>query len=349
MAELLDGGIGMATEIKIWEIEGQKISPVEDTPLAAQHLEEELETWITQAPGILGEELLVIDRQRDIPGVGRLDLLCIDVTGKLVVVELKRDRSAREAVAQALDYASWLNDAASDELLANAKQYLKADLSEVFESSFGVEMPSELLPQNHKLVIVASRLDASAERIVNYLRDRHAVEFNVVLLKYARVGGEHEVLVRTHLLPESTGKPSGEGAQPSVESLLGLAKERHVEVLVEACRALQEIWDERPRRTYGGSFRYKDRTIGNIVFGANVAGARKNSPDSKLDVWVRVGVLSEITGIPKERISQQLREDYSVIEVDKWDDAVVRLSSLGEAERLINQLKEWARQGQAKS
>jgi hypothetical protein len=31
----------MATEIKIWEIEGKKISPVEDTSLAAQHLEDE--------------------------------------------------------------------------------------------------------------------------------------------------------------------------------------------------------------------------------------------------------------------------------------------------------------------
>lgn len=83
----------MATEIMIWEIEGQKITPVEDTPLAAQHLEDELETWVTQVPNVLGDNLLVIDRQRDIPGVGRLDLLCIDKAGKLIVIELKRDRS----------------------------------------------------------------------------------------------------------------------------------------------------------------------------------------------------------------------------------------------------------------
>ena len=337
----------MATEIKIWEITDGKPNPVEDTPLADQHFEKELETWIAQASGILGEELLVIDRQREIEGVGRLDLLCIDATGKLVVVELKRDRSAREAVAQALDYASWLNDASSEEILANAKQYLKADLSEVFEKHFSVEMPSELLPQNHKLIIVASRLDASAERIVNYLRERHEVEFNVILLKYARLGQDREVLVRTLLLPESTGKPSGERVQPSIESLLRMASDRHVKDLVDACRNLQDVWDEKPQDTYGGSFRYKDRTIGNIVFGVNVAGARENSPDGKLDVWVRPGVLSEITGISEQRIRRQLKDGYSVLEEDSWD-SVVRLAARDDAERLVSQLKEWVRDSHAK-
>jgi len=193
----------MATEIKIWEIEGKKISPVEDTSLAAQHLEDELEDWIIQVPDVLGDDVLVIDRQRDIPGVGRLDLLCIDKTGKLIIVELKRDRSPREAVAQALDYASWLDDADPEGILAHAKEYLRAELPELFEEHFHTEMP-DIIPQNHRLLIVASRLDSSAERIVNYLGERYGVEFNVLLFKYARLTTGREVLVRTVLLPEST-------------------------------------------------------------------------------------------------------------------------------------------------
>jgi len=198
----------MATEIKIWEIRDQKISPVEETPLAAQHQEDELEAWITQAPDILGDEFLVIDRQREIPGVGRLDLLCIDKMGKLVIVELKRDRSPREAVAQPLDYASWLNEADPEEIFDHAKEYLGGELPEAFEEHFHAEMP-DILPQNHKLLIVASRLDSSAERIVNYLWERYGVEFNVFLFKYARLTGGHEVLVRTLLLPEGTRAPVG--------------------------------------------------------------------------------------------------------------------------------------------
>jgi RecB family endonuclease NucS len=70
-----------------------------------------LEEWICRNPELLGDRLLVIDRQRNISGVGQLDLLAIDEAGTLVVIELKRDRTPREAVAQVLDYASWLDSA----------------------------------------------------------------------------------------------------------------------------------------------------------------------------------------------------------------------------------------------
>lgn len=83
----------MATEIKVWEIVQGHVKAVEDASLASEHLESDLETWIAESPDILGERLLVIDRQREIEAVGRLDLLCIDPSGKLVIIELKRDRT----------------------------------------------------------------------------------------------------------------------------------------------------------------------------------------------------------------------------------------------------------------
>ncbi len=57
----------MATEIRIWEISEDKLTPIEDTSLVGQHQESELETWITKSPSILGGDLLIIDRQHDIP------------------------------------------------------------------------------------------------------------------------------------------------------------------------------------------------------------------------------------------------------------------------------------------
>jgi hypothetical protein len=342
----------MATEIKIWEIEDQKISPVEDTSLAAQHLENELETWITQAPNILGDDLLIIDRQRDIPGVGRLDLLCIEATGKLVVVELKRDKSARDTVAQALDYASWLNDAGLEEILEHAKEYLHAELSEEFEKHFGVDDMPDILPQNHRVVIVAARLDNSAERIVNYLRERYGVEFNVLLFKYARLAGGREVLVRTLLLPESTRVPVGtRQRQATVDDLIALARDRHIEDLVEDCRGVKGMWGEQPRNTYGGSFRYwatrKDGGY-NMVFGVNVAGTLAQAPSAKLDVWVRAHVLSQVTDVPEENIRKELQKSYSVVKEDN-DACVVRLSNRDEAGSLVKQLKEWAQGNQAQT
>src|SRR6266581_284963 len=85
----------MATEIKVWEINKGHLSPVKDSAFADTYPEKDLEDWIAENPDICGEDLLVIDRQRDVPDVGRLDLLCIDSTGRVVILELKRDESPR--------------------------------------------------------------------------------------------------------------------------------------------------------------------------------------------------------------------------------------------------------------
>jgi len=45
---------------------------------------------------------------------GIIDLLCIDESGNLIVVELKRDKTPREVTAQTLDYASWVDSLTSE-------------------------------------------------------------------------------------------------------------------------------------------------------------------------------------------------------------------------------------------
>ena len=55
---------------------------------------------------MLDPDLLVIGRQVPTGFGGTVDLLCLDPTGALVVVELKKGKTPREVTAQALDYAS---------------------------------------------------------------------------------------------------------------------------------------------------------------------------------------------------------------------------------------------------
>ena len=98
----------MASEIKLWQLHEGKLQDVNDS-FAAEHLEKDLEDLIEKNSTLLGDDLLVIGRQGEFRGVGILDLLCIDAAGKFVIVELKRDQTPREAVAQALHYASgWI-------------------------------------------------------------------------------------------------------------------------------------------------------------------------------------------------------------------------------------------------
>lgn len=51
---------------------------------------------------------MVVGRQVTTAFGKLIDLLAVDAEGNLTVVELKRDRTPREVVAQVLDYASWV-------------------------------------------------------------------------------------------------------------------------------------------------------------------------------------------------------------------------------------------------
>src|SRR3546814_13463893 len=49
-----------------------------------------------------------IGREVTIENGGRIDILAIDREGDLSIIELKRDRTPREVIAQVPDYASWV-------------------------------------------------------------------------------------------------------------------------------------------------------------------------------------------------------------------------------------------------
>lgn len=90
-----------------------------------------------------------------------------------MLIELKRDRTPRDVVAQALDYASWVEKLAAEDIAAIYKRYRQsADLAADFHAYFGLPLDEEALNQSHQIIIVASGLDASTERIVAYLSER---------------------------------------------------------------------------------------------------------------------------------------------------------------------------------
>ena len=78
--------------------------------------EQKLEEMIVRDPRILSSEWLLIGRQEITSHGGRIDLLAIAPDGSLVLIELKRDRTPREIVAQALDYASWVEQLTSEKI-----------------------------------------------------------------------------------------------------------------------------------------------------------------------------------------------------------------------------------------
>ena len=97
----------MSFSMNLWKVSGNNIKEINKTKL---NYEERLEDWIVNDSSILGIDLLIIGRQVPTEFGGRIDLLCIDPQGDIVILELKRDRTPREIVAQILDYASWVKN-----------------------------------------------------------------------------------------------------------------------------------------------------------------------------------------------------------------------------------------------
>jgi len=79
---------------------------------------DDLQEWVIAEPRILGEELLVITSEyAGFEGtLDRLDVLALDRSGKLVVIELKRDRADATTDLQALKYASFCSTLTAEDV-----------------------------------------------------------------------------------------------------------------------------------------------------------------------------------------------------------------------------------------
>lgn len=161
--------------------------------------EQLLEDMIVKAPRLLSDEWMLIGRQEDTAYSGRIDLLAIAPDGSLVLIELKRDRTPRDVVAQALDYAHWVEKLKPEDIAAIYSRFAPGrNLADDFRQRFGHPLDEEELNQNHQIIIVAAALDDSTERIVTYLSERD-VPINVLCFQVFTNGTE-QLLSRTWLL-----------------------------------------------------------------------------------------------------------------------------------------------------
>ncbi|MFG3347475.1 DNA-binding protein [Streptomyces sp. NPDC048018] len=125
----------------LFTVDGSTATPVAPTALAAEGLLERqhLQEWVIANPRVLGESVLVItsefDRWADTDGVparNRLDVLGLDATGRLVVVELKRGTADRDVHLQAITYAALVSRFDLD-TLAQAHRDFRKGRGEVLE------------------------------------------------------------------------------------------------------------------------------------------------------------------------------------------------------------------------
>jgi len=136
--------------------------------------------------------------------------LAIDRTGSVVVIELKRDRLPREALAQAIDYAADIATWSLDKLGEVCASYCGETLEDVLSNAFpDIDLEGLTINGAQRIALVGFALDPALERMIEWLSEAYGVAINAVVLKYIRTANGAEILTRSAVISEE-----GEEAAP---------------------------------------------------------------------------------------------------------------------------------------
>ena len=190
-------------QIKLWKIESDGVMKISKKPLDYEH---RLEKWLIEDISILSPNLAVIGSQIITPQGKRIDILAINSVGELLIIELKRNITYREIIAQVLDYATWIKDLDYDDLNNILNKYGKSeykDIEDFFTATFNKDAEDIEFNSDHKMIIVGSDIDDSTVRIINYLANEpYSVNINAVNFNYFKDDNGHEFLAQAFVMPE---------------------------------------------------------------------------------------------------------------------------------------------------
>lgn len=229
----------MTTTIKCWEV-SEEAEPRE-LQAGGLRFEEHLESWLERDIAMLSTDLVVVGRQ-----VRNIDLVAVDDEGRVVVIELKRDQVPRDAIAQAVDYASLVSSWPAAKVIQMAEEYFsKADwldfgsLDDAFLARFGKNLEDISLNSSQRIILVGVRMEAGVERMVEWLSE-NGLDINIALFTFHEVDEGRYILARTFTLSEevtAARSAARSGRRPPIsreefqEAISRNELEQHIEAL----------------------------------------------------------------------------------------------------------------------
>lgn len=153
-----------------------KFEEFSQTHFHIDHEESVLENWIENNSDEILEDskLLIIGRQVTTNLGSVIDLLGIDREGNTVVVELKRDRTPRDTLAQSLEYASFVEELDTDQLEEILQRYVSDEALNLasYHRSYFELAPDEAVSFNkeQRIVLVGQRITGEVRQTASFLR-----------------------------------------------------------------------------------------------------------------------------------------------------------------------------------
>lgn len=216
--------------MKIYKVDTEdKLVQYKEQNFKIDNLEERLEIWFENNPRLLSlsedENALIIGRQVTTNLGSAIDLLSVDKSGDLIVVELKRDRTPRETIAQLLEYASFVEELSYKQLEEIFIAYTgeeNLNLADYHRNYFQLKEDEAVsFNKNQKLFIVAQTITREIKQISTYLRKRELDIYCLEFKYFTNNSGER--IISTEFVVGSDGsdtdsiKKVSSGALPRVD------------------------------------------------------------------------------------------------------------------------------------
>lgn len=202
---------------RILHMSGGSIEPIDSTKFLK---EANLHDYLEKYPELIPfEEIeddpptaLVIGREVSVRS-GSIDLLIIDASGRLTIVETKlakNPEARREVVGQVIEYASFVSQWTADQVEHQAVDYLKCGSAEEFylrlstkdqsvepidATAFKIQVEKNLKDGNLRLVIAVDEIVESLRSIVVFLNSFTRFDFVLLQLHEYSLGNDDHVFI----------------------------------------------------------------------------------------------------------------------------------------------------------
>lgn len=239
----------------VYHVNGDRIDALEPASFATLDFTEgDIEEWIIETPSILGEDLLIVASQyaKFDKTAERPDVLALDPEGKLVVVELKRDRADDTTDLQAIKYASYCSTISAEELQqdyrtfwnqrrADDDQLTPEEVGETFQNFLGEDIGTTddgyadfVLDDRPRILLAAGSFGPEITTPVVWLEREFGMDVTCVELEAHKQGGEVFVSSRRVLpIPEAEQYMARRRAKEREQSGSSRRNERTITVLLD--------------------------------------------------------------------------------------------------------------------
>ena len=189
-----------------------RFTKYERVPFEADHEESVLEEWLESNPDGVFEDgpLLIIGRQVATDLGKSIDLLGVDREGNVVVVELKRDRTPRDVIAQALEYAAFaakLDAAALEGILGQYRPDEPQGLAEQHREYFD-QTEAVAFNKDQRIVIIGQRVTPEIRQTALFLGAK-GVQVTCAEFSFFQAAGGGRLLSQEVVVGGEQAKPHG--------------------------------------------------------------------------------------------------------------------------------------------